>query len=405
MNVSDPPPYSAASHATTLHDAIADAEGTQTAVEHFRMGQYYEIVYQMGCQRTFPDYYRRYKTQATLIRKGAHATILAEVFKAFPKLRHIHFTDYRGLAKPGETFSDCCKRLFGLTLEPQHLGVSEAAWKDIATISRVAAASKARIEAFTIGPHRYASVSPVMSSSLRDANAPEMLPLGVFQNFKEQDMVAVQKALAGLHTVAFSYNEPVSAETRATLAKIFSSFGPDLQNLTVAHAIDRESTQQDAGPGIVEYPLLDFTFPRLHYLELRHLQLHDMEPLQEFLERHSSTLREVRLIEYCVTDRAGEQDQLARWAAENLHLTGVEIITSQDLQTLLGASQMLQKTKSEERSQRNYDEMMKVLRPIEARESTWLRGRANTLKRSVDIAQREMWAHMGESWWLQPSRT
>lgn len=50
--------------------------------------------------------------------------ILAAAFSQFPRLRSIAFTDYRGLAREGESYDTYCRRLFSRSLEPQHAGVS-----------------------------------------------------------------------------------------------------------------------------------------------------------------------------------------------------------------------------------------------------------------------------------------
>jgi hypothetical protein len=80
--------------------------------------------YRLGCHTTFGCYVQRQVDQQWIRNERIDLNILAAAFDQFPRLRDIAFTDYRGLAREGESYDTCCRRLFGRSLEPQHAGVS-----------------------------------------------------------------------------------------------------------------------------------------------------------------------------------------------------------------------------------------------------------------------------------------
>lgn len=161
------------------------------------------------------------------------------------------------------------------------------------------------------------------------------------------------------------------------------------------HSIEQPSCFND---------LFNTRFHRLEYLELRYLLRVDTQLLQDYLENHASTMRELRLIECCLSDRAGEQDKLAEWAGENMHLAGVEVLMGGDIAIL---AQVNAAYTGEIELDEEVERLAKGVRErIESREAKYLNGRpTNTLTRTVDIADRsipiEQWK---QEWWRRPCR-
>lgn len=355
-----------------------------------------EMLYQMGCQKSFPEYYLRCKNQEALKAKKTPRRLLRELFTHLPKLRNIVFTDYRSLAKPAESYDAMCKRLFGLVLEPTHLSTDSASIDDLGLLLDVS--GNARITSFSIGPHPFVSTDTILKGHTTSVQWP-----GVFKPKWLSDTLN-RKVFANLRELDLSYeHDPHYHDAVRRLLEAT----PDLERLSLTVLKDRRYAERDNIWAVTEQPLtvgfFDTQLPRLKYLELRHLQLPDTQALQGYLQRHASTIRELRLIECCMTDRAGEQDKLAEWAGQKMVLTGVEVLTAGDLSLLSNInSWYTQKSDLDELSER-------VIRDgwerIDLREAKYLNGRPNTLRRTVDIADRsipvEQWK---KEWWLRPCR-
>ena len=68
--------------------------------------------------RSHLDYRQRFEDQELLEQGKFRDCVLNYVFIAFPKLCSVVYTDWRGLARSGETYNECAFRLFGNTLAP-----------------------------------------------------------------------------------------------------------------------------------------------------------------------------------------------------------------------------------------------------------------------------------------------
>ena len=115
--------------------------------------------YRLGCHTTFGCYVQSQVDQQWVRNKRIDVNILAAAFDQFPKLRSIAFTDYRRLARKGESYDTCCRRLFGRGLEPQHAGVSGQATLSgncLFSLLKIAAdAPSASIDSLAIGTHSF----------------------------------------------------------------------------------------------------------------------------------------------------------------------------------------------------------------------------------------------------------
>ncbi|EME38179.1 hypothetical protein DOTSEDRAFT_75990 [Dothistroma septosporum NZE10] len=383
----------------------ADVEGDADAMG---IERYYEQVYRMGCQRHFPDYYSRYKNQQALQQRHIPHSMIKRAFTACPKLRNIVYTDHRGLARAGESYDSCCRRLFGLTLEPDHAGTSHTSWHQLFDIFELAHEVGARIDSFHVGSHPFMSTQSVIGSELDSAEAPLMLPLTYMGRRRGETLKVMRESFSRLDTLYLSYEDDVAPNPGgATLVRLLESAAQNVKHLSLVRAIDRGRVDYDPnaiGGCTNELDSLSIRCPHLRYLELRHLQLPHVQPLQDFLAAHASTLREVRLVEYCLTDRANEQEKLARWAGENMHLMGVEVVTAADLQALTAPTKPATRSRTST-SSRDLAVAEKALLEIESRERIWLGGRRNMLNRTVELADRARFATDPADWWLRIVRS
>lgn len=75
--------------------------------------------YLCGYHRGHADYQARYLAQVQLSDAKVPRNVLKKAFESLPKLRRVVSGDYRNLCREGESDSQCCRRLFGNTLEPE----------------------------------------------------------------------------------------------------------------------------------------------------------------------------------------------------------------------------------------------------------------------------------------------
>jgi hypothetical protein len=55
--------------------------------------RYYDVAYNLGCHKSFPDYYRLYVAERRINRKGATEQIVGRALSRLKKLRSIVITD------------------------------------------------------------------------------------------------------------------------------------------------------------------------------------------------------------------------------------------------------------------------------------------------------------------------
>ena len=97
---------------------------------------------------------RRDELQMEHMRLPYH--ILREVFSRSHALRRIIFSDYRCLAREGESWDGFRRRLFGNVLEPQRLAHISAPWHELTDVClALADAGSARIKELVIGSHAF----------------------------------------------------------------------------------------------------------------------------------------------------------------------------------------------------------------------------------------------------------
>lgn len=112
---------------------LDDSGPSESALVDLANGHFHDLeeLYRMGLPKTFPEHQLRFETQTSMILNKIPRKVLRDAFKRLPKLSNIVFTDYRSLARPGESYDALCKRLFGLVLEPVTLSDSMGSTSDI----------------------------------------------------------------------------------------------------------------------------------------------------------------------------------------------------------------------------------------------------------------------------------
>ncbi|KAK4500733.1 hypothetical protein PRZ48_008923 [Zasmidium cellare] len=356
--------------------------------------------HQMGCPKSFSEYYIRYKNQVLLEDNGIGHHVLREVFLRLPKLRHIEVGDYRCLARSGESYDSMCQRLFGLVLEPTSPLEGFSVYFD----DLFEATAELGLQLHSVGTvrHPFTSTKAILEDDAESLNYPRTYrKIGRLLSLLKPGPYSLGASLRELEVVFED-----SSVALEDLGEALSNTGA-LEKLSVTILKYRKESDPGHITAYTEQPvpqdLLGAYLPCLKYLELRHLQLSSTQPLQDFLERHADTLRELRLIECAMMDRAGEQEKLAEWAGQNLYLTGVEVLTASDLTFLL----MLQAWRIERGALKEDEESARKSgwERIRAREAKYLGGRQNTLGRTVDIADESISPEeLRMQWWQRPCR-
>ena len=344
---------------------------------------YLDGIYAMGCHKGFPDYHQLYYTQRRIEKQGLIKNTLIAAFRGFPKLRNIVFSDYRALGRDGESYNECCTRLFGTTLQPNeasHFGTNETLKSEHGTIFEALVASgNTTVTSICAGPHLFENVDePDHDTGER------FYPEGPV--YMEWDI--------------FDLDEP----GLGTLLNVFSRMRRFRHSLFVPSDIPREITYLDslnrclhaatstltylslnAGgtynqPKTAECDLIDTllqgtTFTVLQELDLCAFQSSKSQ-LESLLGRHSATLRRLRLPRLLVPDYLAKE--FGTWASKHLTLSGVEVWG--DFNGAWLDPNPCRSERARRRSQRRLDNS--TSREIE---HTIMRGRYNCIERLTPV--------------------
>jgi hypothetical protein len=365
--------------------------------------------YRRGCHTTFGSYVQSQVDQQWIRNERIDLNILAAAFDQFPRLRDIAFTDYRGLAREGESYDTCCRRLFGRSLEPQHAGVSGQATPSgdclFSLLEIAAEAPSACIDTLAIGPHsfEYTGEDIVEVADPNHPQNPQYLDISAFEGVQlepEDRLLAVLGQLRNLR-LALCYSGCRSDEKhmREQLRKFLRASTPQLHTLTL-HMIYlfwggvREVPKVDNDTrfevfGSIVSPL---HIPFLRSLSLRRWIFSTRE-LRVFLLKHASTLRDLHLLGCLCGD---DEDGLARWGGENLNLDGVELDGFLSAVDTVSANPR-NWTQVDSVQWRSMDPTVSG-RNISVLEALWLAGRPNIVER-----QQKVEIIPGPGWWKRPA--
>jgi hypothetical protein len=112
--------YQAATEALT--EFIGDIEGGADSGQRLTMNELYDIAFHEYCRR----FYAQFETGLMHFPKKA----LHAAFDKLPKLRHVFYSDFRALARSGESLRELCNRLFGQSLSPELMPDDEQGFHD-----------------------------------------------------------------------------------------------------------------------------------------------------------------------------------------------------------------------------------------------------------------------------------
>ena len=364
--------------------------------------------YMMGCNRTISDYDRNIEVQEFLEDKGIPLELLKQAFTRLPKLRTVTLTDYRGLARNGESYDSCCRRLFGNMPEPDRLTEDPKSWIEFLNlIHAISAVPTARVESFSLGPHPFEPCILNTNALGRYFNGligpqmPQRLAVErLNEAFENQNSIPPPITIVFAHLkrlflqLEFGYDS-YNATQRCCpkllgMKKMLGLTVSTLTHLTVSATSPAFDVASEAvNPDF----LLSLDFERLKYLDLRYSYVSDIGALMDFFRRHSSTLRQLRVLESRIDH---DEATLAKWAGANLSLDGVEIRNVADVG-------LPEYTSSRTRSSRT-SKLPRHKLSLEARESLWLAGGKNHLRPILDRTYFKIEEEEPHIWHLRPVR-
>ena len=345
-------------------------------------GETANIADRMGARQSFPIYKRYHFVHQSLHTSGDYGNIISQAISKFPKMRHVHFTDYRELARPGECYMDLCTRLFGNVREPErwnNLEHNGDVTEDILEAWKIIMEVKGELRSVSFGPHpfeqRCNSTDP-----LALYKEPQFLSTDEFKDHPKRlnefysdfaqdtdlsrcritgepiphrNWSALFKGLRSLRLPLFFEESlpPLSEGVGQELCRLFNAIPETIANLALAAKGPRDgflkhiSTIESAS--LQSLQPFNSLVAKLHLPHLRSLELEgwvtDYSTLLAFLKTHAPTLRTLHLIDifvcgpphlatgqcvdYCphAEDEQPDMRPFGDFVRRNLRLTGIEI--------------------------------------------------------------------------------
>ncbi|KAK4551228.1 hypothetical protein LTR86_011282 [Recurvomyces mirabilis] len=365
--------------------------------------------FRLGCYTSFANYAQRYTDQHYIRLEGVDTNILAAAFTMLPNLSSVVYTDYRGLARNGESFDACCRRQFGRTLEPQHTGITGPGTtvgdRLFPLLDVLAKVPKARVTSLAIGPHAF-EYTGEDTSELADpshAQNPQYLDISALKDVFLGPDTNLSHILSRLKHLrfAFCYSGHCANENhmRDKMCKLLQASTPQLRSLTLhmmylfwggVHEVPK--LDNNARFDVFTSVISPLRMPHLHSLSLRRW-IFTAGELKAFLAEHATTLRNLHLLGCLCGD---DEAMLARWGAQNLALTGVELSRCLSVLDMRSANPHGWRRMN----QAEWRQMRPMFTEQEYRElePTWLDGRTNRVARE----QRHEIPPEG-AWWKRPA--
>jgi hypothetical protein len=281
------------------------------------------------------DYRLREAAQIEIRLNSLSLKPLETAFEKLPMLRHFEFSDFRALARSGETLRELCGRIFGQPLSPDLLPDDEQG-------EMVHALEDLRLQNCL---HRLAKISPRLKSlsfgrsnlnswdALQCNASPRMVMSDIHtkeENYWRPLLGCIQHLSL---PVQISYDEgiiesywPVPSTHRLLSDSAASLTHLDLET-GLYSGLSREFWNLSAMAKPVFAQILDqIHFPKLTSVVLRGW-LFSLQDLENFLLAHATTLRNVHLINCCLAEASKDELVYAiRTRLEPaLSLAGVEI--------------------------------------------------------------------------------
>ncbi|KAF7198165.1 hypothetical protein HII31_00521 [Pseudocercospora fuligena] len=408
---------------------------------------------------------------------------IRQAFRKLLMLRHITLTDFRGLAKQGESYDKLCLRLFGGVLEAHCLQAKARSWKFVNTVLQALYQTpEASIDSFSIGKQPFFEIPGLVEWTRPEREiVHQQLCMPVDAMFVARPIqdtpILYDRVLSRVRRLDLAITFPTryqrdlrqamdddQSAAGYNLVDIFRDFilaaPPNLCHLGihVSHMTKRDVlTQLGLGRDLVDITglLFDLLVSQLELPKLRHLDLRGFEvsatALVSFLDRHKSTIEELRLLDNCILFGNSQCEQvlgntpegweflekgfrgarpmffgswnLAEWAARNLNLRGIEFCnlndgTYMDLQkgplsdqlVLAPDEQYLSRPQiHSDRWTDGYGYMFRTADTVKegrkTMESLWLNGRPNMLDREYDCSHSDPIEYNSEQpfdWYTKP---
>ena len=358
---------------TQSHELIDEASRDSILATQ---GETANIADRMGARQSFPIYKRFHFVHESLHTSGEYGNIIRQAIGKFPKLRHVHFTDYRELARPGECYMDLCTRLFGNVREPErwnNLEHNGDVTEDILEAWKIIMEVKGELRSMSFGPHpfeqRCNSTDP-----LALYKEPQFLSIDEFKDHPKRlnefyndfaqdtdlsrcritgepiphrDWATLFKGLKSLRLPLFFEESlpPLSEGVGKELRRLFDAIPDTIANLALAAKGPRDGwLKYQFNPPCFQalqpfHSLVaSLQLPRLRSLELEGWVV-DYGVLLDFLGAHAATLQTLHLIDVLIVGNQHEAGEacdddcehyenmhpFGNFVRENLHLTGIEI--------------------------------------------------------------------------------
>ena len=292
--------------------------------------------FRMGCYQSFPQYKRNAHFHERIAARGEYLDILKPILTKLPKLRAVTFTDYRGLARKGETYRNLCSRMFGNMLEPERWN-----WEldqglctpEAITALKAIAQVKGGLQSVSFGPHFYEMVSSPEEPLInyKEAHYLSIEDMGIEEDQSQNDLWA--KMFGGLRAIRLPFLFTEATFPSGPAETLLKALPDTIEHLALGAKgpIEAFSLLEQASPQVLRpFEMISpLRFPRLKSLELEGWCV-PISGFQKLLLAHASTLRTLHLINLVlITGGEGESvpglDTLASSIAAKSHLTGVEV--------------------------------------------------------------------------------
>ncbi|KAK3723751.1 hypothetical protein LTR37_001632 [Vermiconidia calcicola] len=329
-----------------------------------------------GYYKSYPEYRRLCRAQNHVLKPKVCSDILEYTLKSLPKITRVVFTDWRGLGYPGESYSNCALRLFGRTLAPQpiYCGTEEecqAPRDAMRLLLQVIRTHGQNLTSFSVGPHPFETNFSRQEALASDdpTRSQRLMLLPLLQNLLEEPF---SRSLTHLR-LPISFEHYQTDSTGSEMFPVATALNR-INSLTHLQFAITESQDWDASgraPVLFTTYIARLHLPHLRFLDLRNWKIQQPR-LQTILQRHASTLRQLRLL-HCYL--SGDQAALAGWVGTHLALEGIELTSRQDTDSTLQVSRPRVEDDSVVEGFDDYYLME------DDHESTWLGGRENLIVR------------------------
>lgn len=309
---------------------VDDIEGGIDSGRRSKIKELFEIA--------FHEYRRRFNAQLEIVALNLASKALHAVFDKLPKLRHVFYTDFRALARSGESLRGLCDRLFGQILSPELMPDDEQGFHDHqesgddlkAFIRILANVSLSRLTSLSFGRGDNSSWD---APALGYYTSPRMVIPGLLTDETEQTRSLLRSILHLSLPVEISYlPEDVEVYWPVMNTQRLLSYTADtLTHLNLEtglySGLHRDFFDLVAKAKAVFGEILG----RIHFQALTTIVFRGwmflLNDLEHFLLTHAGTLRNMHLINCCLAD--ANKDELMSCIESTLEpalaLTGVEI--------------------------------------------------------------------------------